>query len=96
MGKLSKDIRDNIINLHKAGMSYKIISKKLGEKDTVVVEINRKWKKYKLTISRPWSGVPCKISPQGVRMIMRKVRDQPRTTREELVNDLKAVETNIT
>ncbi len=40
MGKLSKDIRDKIIDLHKAGMSYKIISKKLGEKDTVVVEIN--------------------------------------------------------
>uniref|UniRef100_A0A672SLD4 Methenyltetrahydrofolate synthase domain-containing protein n=1 Tax=Sinocyclocheilus grahami TaxID=75366 RepID=A0A672SLD4_SINGR len=31
-----------------------------------------------------------------VRMIMRKVRDQPRTTREELVNDLKAVGTTVT
>ena len=29
-------------------------------------------------------------------MIMRKVRDQPRTTREELVNDLKAVGTTVT
>uniref|UniRef100_A0A672JVR9 Protein sel-1 homolog 1-like n=1 Tax=Sinocyclocheilus grahami TaxID=75366 RepID=A0A672JVR9_SINGR len=32
----------------------------------------------------------------GVRMIMRKVRDQPRATREELVNDLKAVGTTVT
>ncbi len=29
-------------------------------------------------------------------MIMRKVRDQPRTTREELVNALKAAETKVT
>lgn len=77
-------------------MSYKIISKKLGEKDTVLVEINQKRKKYKITISRPWSGVPCKISPQGVRIIMRKVRSQPRTTRDDLVNALKADETTIT
>ena len=37
MGKtkeLSKDIRDTIINLHKAGMGYKKISKQLGEKLT--------------------------------------------------------------
>ncbi len=37
------------------------------------------------------SGAPCKIWPHGVRMRMRKVRDQPRATQEELVNDLKAV-----
>ncbi|KAJ4918764.1 hypothetical protein JOQ06_022252 [Pogonophryne albipinna] len=36
------------------------------------------------------------ISPRGVLMIMRKVRDQPRTTREELVNDLKAAGTTVT
>ncbi len=29
-------------------------------------------------------------------MIMRKVRDQPRTTREDLVNDLKAAGTIVT
>ncbi|KAJ4918842.1 hypothetical protein JOQ06_022260 [Pogonophryne albipinna] len=36
------------------------------------------------------------ISPCGVLMIMRKVRDQPRTTQEELVNDLKAAGTTVT
>ena len=30
--KLSKDIRDKIVDLHKAGMGYKKISKQLGEK----------------------------------------------------------------
>ena len=37
MGKtkeLSKDIRDKIVDLHKAGMGYKKISKQLGEKLT--------------------------------------------------------------
>ncbi|KAK3548249.1 hypothetical protein QTP70_005808 [Hemibagrus guttatus] len=37
-----------------------------------------------------------KISPRGVSMIMRTVRNQPRTTREDLVNDLKAAGTTVT
>ena len=36
------------------------------------------------------SGAPHNISPLGVLMIMSKVRYQPRTTQEELVNDFKA------
>ncbi len=77
-------------------MGYKTISKKLGEKETTAGVIIRKWKKYKITINRPQSGAPCKISPRGVSMIMRTVRNQPRTTREDLVNDLKAAGTIIT
>ncbi len=44
----------------------------------------------------PRTGAPCKISPRGVSMIMRTVRNQPRTTREDLVNDLKAAGTIVT
>ncbi|KAK1790610.1 hypothetical protein P4O66_014484, partial [Electrophorus voltai] len=50
MGKtkeLSKDVTDKIVDLHKAGMGYKNISKKLGEKETTVGTKIRKWKKYK-------------------------------------------------
>ncbi|KAJ8374841.1 hypothetical protein SKAU_G00054210 [Synaphobranchus kaupii] len=97
MGKtkeLSQDVRDKIVDLHKAGMGYKTIGKQLGEKETTVG--NPKWKKHKMTINRPRSEAPRKISPRGVSMIMRKVRDQPRTTREELVNDLKAAGTTVT
>ncbi|KAI4886900.1 hypothetical protein NFI96_008680 [Prochilodus magdalenae] len=39
MGKtkeLSKDVRDKIIDLHKAGMGYKTLSTTLGEKETTV------------------------------------------------------------
>ncbi len=44
-----------------------------------------------MTVNLPRTGAPCKISPRGVSIILKKVRDQPRTTREDLVNDLKRV-----
>ena len=97
MGKtkeLSKDIRDKIVELHKAG--YKKINKQLDEKLTTVGAIIRKWKKHKVTANLPRSGAPRKISPRGISMMMRKVRDQLSTTQEELVNDLKAVGTTVT
>ncbi len=94
MGKnkeLSKDTRDKIVDLHKAGMGYRTIGKQLGENATTVGAIIRKWKKFNL----PQTGAPCKISPRGVSMILRKVGDQPRTTREDLVNDLKRAGTTV-
>ncbi len=94
--ELSKDVRDKIVDLHKAGMGYKTIAKQLGEKGTTVGAIIRKWKKHKITVNLPRSGAPCKISPRGVSMIMRTVRNQPRTTRVDLVNDLKAAGTIVT
>ena len=99
MGKtkeLSKDIRDKIVDLHKAGMGYNKISKQLGEKLTTVGAIIRKWKKHKVTANLTRFGAPRKISPRGISMMMRKVRDQPTTTQDELVNDLKAVGTTVT
>ncbi|KAI3363447.1 hypothetical protein L3Q82_012061 [Scortum barcoo] len=63
--ELSKDTRDKIVDLHKAGMGYRTII--------------RKWKKLKMIVNLPRTGAPCKISPRGESVIMRKVRDQPRT-----------------
>ncbi len=94
--ELSKDVRDKIVDLHKAGMGYKTIAKQLGEKVTTVGASIHKWKKHKITVNLPRSGAPCKISPRRVSMIMRTVRNQPRTTREDLVNDLKAAGTIVT
>ena len=79
--------------MHKARISYKTIGKKLDEKVTTIGVIIRKWMKHKMSVNLPRSGAPRKISPRGVSMIMRQVRDPPRTTREELVNDLKAAGT---
>uniref|UniRef100_A0AAY5L380 Transposase Tc1-like domain-containing protein n=1 Tax=Esox lucius TaxID=8010 RepID=A0AAY5L380_ESOLU len=82
-----------IVDLHKAGVGYRTIGKQLGEKATTVGAIIRKWKK--LTVDLPRSGAPCKISPRGASMIMRKVRDQPRTTRQDLINDLNRAGTTV-
>ncbi len=41
--ELSKDGRDKIVDLHKAGMGYKTIANQLGEKVTTVGAITRKW-----------------------------------------------------
>ncbi len=92
MGKtkeLSKDTRNKTVDLHKAGIGYRTIGKQLGENATTVGAIIRKRKKFKMTVNLPRTGAPCKISPLGVSMILRKVKDQPRTTREDLVNYLK-------
>jgi len=53
--ELCKDIRDKIVNLHKAGMDYRTIGKQLGEKATTIGTIIKKWK-FKMTVNLPWSG----------------------------------------
>jgi len=76
-------------------MGYRTIDKQLGEKTTTVGAIFRKWKKFKKTVNLPRSGAPCKISPCGASIITRKVRDQPRTTWQDLVDDLKRAGTTV-
>ena len=51
--ELSKDVRDKIVDLHKAGMGYKTIAKQLGEKVTIVGAIIRKSKKHKRNCQSP-------------------------------------------
>uniref|UniRef100_A0AAY5JZ71 Transposase Tc1-like domain-containing protein n=1 Tax=Esox lucius TaxID=8010 RepID=A0AAY5JZ71_ESOLU len=93
--ELCTDIRNRIVDLHKAGMGNRTIGKQLGEKATTGGAIIRKWKKFKMTVNLSRSGAPCKISHRGASMIMKKVRDQPRTTRQDLVNDLKRAGTTV-
>jgi len=70
--ELGKGIRDKIVDLHKTGMGNRTIGQMLGEKTTAVGAIIRKWKKFKMSVNLPRSGAPCKISPRGASMIMRK------------------------
>jgi len=57
--ELSKDTKDKIVHLHKAGKGYK-------EKRSTVGAIISKWKKLNMTVNLPRTGTPCKISPRGV------------------------------
>ncbi|KAI4904263.1 hypothetical protein NFI96_000557 [Prochilodus magdalenae] len=59
------------------------------------VTYHRKFKEYNMTINRPRPGAPKKISPRGVAMMLRTVRNHPATTRQELANDLKAAGTTV-
>ncbi len=54
--ELSKDVRDKIVEYHKAGMGYKIITKQFGEKATTVGAIISKWKKHKITVNLSRTG----------------------------------------
>ncbi len=73
--ELFSDVRDKVVDLHKAGMGYKTIAKQLGEKVTTVGVIARKWQKHKITVNLPRTGAPCKILPRGVSVIMRTARN---------------------
>ncbi len=57
--QLSKDVKDKIVDLHKAGMGYKTIAKQLGEVIRVGAIIH-KWKKHKITVNLPrsWMDIP--------------------------------------
>ena len=76
-------------------MGYRTKGKQLGEKATSGGAIFRKGMKLKMTGNHPRSGAPCKISPRGASMFMIMVRDHPRTTRQDLVNDLKRAGTTV-
>jgi len=49
----SKDVRDKIVDLLKAGMSYKTIAKQLDEKVTTTSAIIHKWKKLDKNCQSP-------------------------------------------
>ncbi|KAK6312916.1 hypothetical protein J4Q44_G00162630 [Coregonus suidteri] len=94
--ELSKDTRNQIVDLHQAGKTESAIGKQLGLKKATVGAIIRKWKTYKTTDNLPRSGAPRKIPPRGVKMITRTVSKNPRTTRGDLVNDLQRAGTKVT
>src|SRR4029434_5026263 len=77
-------------------MCYKTMGKQLGEKQTTIRAIIRKWKQHQTTVHRSRSGAPCKISPRAVSVIIRQMQNNPRTIQRKIVNDLKAAGTTVT
>ncbi|KAI4875534.1 hypothetical protein NFI96_032498, partial [Prochilodus magdalenae] len=93
--ELSKDTRKRIVDLHQAGKSESTISKQVGVNKSTVGAIVRKWKTYKTIDNLPRSGAPRKILSCGVKMVMRTVSRNPRTTRRNLMNDLQRAGTKV-
>lgn len=91
MGKskeLSQDLRNLIVEKHCDGNGYRCISRMLNVPVSTVGAIIRKWKEHQFTINLPRSGAPRKIPVRGVQRIIRRVLQEPRTTRTELQEDL--------
>lgn len=84
--KLSEEIRDKIVDLHKAGKGYRTITDQLGNKRSTVGGIARVWKRQMMIVSLTQTVASCKTSPRGASVMLRNVKNQPRTTQEELVN----------
>ncbi|KAI4887086.1 hypothetical protein NFI96_028010, partial [Prochilodus magdalenae] len=94
--ELSKDTRKKVEDLLQAGKSESTIGKQAGVNKSTVGAIVRKWKTYKTIDNLPRSGAPRKISSRGVKMIMRPVSRNPRTTQRDLMNDLQRAGTKVT
>ncbi len=93
--ELSKDVRNKILDLHKAGMGYKTIAKQLGEKGDNSWCDYLKWKKHKLTVSLPGLGLHARSHLVDFNDHVNG-EESAQTTREDLVNDLKAAGTIVT
>ena len=91
MGKskaLAQDLRNLIVAKHTDGIGYRRISKLLNVPVSTVGAIIRKWKEHNFTINRTRPGAPRKISDRGVKRIIRRIVQEPRTTRRQLQKDL--------
>src|SRR4029434_5208069 len=81
MGKskeLSQDLRNLLFAKHTDGIGYRRISKLLNIPLSTVWTISRKWKEHHFTINWPRPGAPCRISDRGVKIIIRRVVQEPR------------------
>ncbi len=95
--ELSKDVRDKIVDLHKAGMGCKTITKQLDENETIVGAIICKWKKHKITVTLPqaWASMQ-DLTSWSFNDHENGEESSQNYTGENLVNDLRAAGTIVT
>lgn len=94
--ELSNSEKEQILKLHKQGLSYRNISKNLEIPFSTIGSFILKWKKTDTVINFPRSGRPRKISTRAARKIIRKVNVTPMTTRKEIQEDLLLEGTSVT
>ncbi len=59
--ELSKDVRDTIVDLHKAGMAYKPSPSSLVRRWQQLVRIFKNGRRQQITVNLPQTGASCKI-----------------------------------
>lgn len=91
--ELSEDLRSKIVDLHKAGKGYKVISKTLEIHQSTVRQTIYKWRQFGTVATLPRSGRPVKMTPRAQRRLINEVKKQPRVTAKDLKASL--VQANI-
>ena len=87
--KISEDLRLRIVDLHKAGKSYKSISKSLDVHQSTIRQIVYKWRKFSTVSTLLRSGRPAKMTARAQRRMLNGVKKNPRVRAEDLQKSLK-------
>ncbi|KAI7813750.1 putative dentin sialophosphoprotein-like [Triplophysa rosa] len=68
--ELSEVLRSRIVDLHKAGKGYKVISKTLEIHQSTVRQTSCKWRHFGTVATLPRSGRPVKMTPRAQRRLL--------------------------
>ena len=82
--ELSKQIRDNVLENCRSGLSYKKISETLNIPQSTIKSIIKKWKEYGTTINLPREGRLAKLTDQTRRTLIREATKRRKITLKEL------------
>uniref|UniRef100_A0A3B4TNE5 Uncharacterized protein n=1 Tax=Seriola dumerili TaxID=41447 RepID=A0A3B4TNE5_SERDU len=82
--ELSEDLRSRMVDLHKAGKGYKVISKTLEIHQSTVRQTIYKWRHFGNVATLPRSGRPVRMTPRPQRRLINEVKKQPRMTTKDL------------
>lgn len=94
--ELSIDIRQKIIDKHKEGKGYRIISRELNLPLSTVGNVIRKFKNPGEAVANlPRCGRPRKLNEKKSRWVSRKVQKNPFLTRGEIQTDLREAGINV-
>lgn len=78
--ELSMDVREKTVDVHRLDWAARPSVRRLVRRWQLLVLFIQKWKNNKMPIDHSHSGAMCKILSHAVRMIVRKVVAQPKTT----------------
>ncbi|KAG2456550.1 TCB1 transposase, partial [Polypterus senegalus] len=86
--ELSEELRLRIVNLHKGGKGYKVISKILDIHQSTVMQVIYKWRQFGIVATPPRSGRPAKMTPRAQCKVSNEVKKNPRVTAKDLKKSL--------